>query len=175
MFNISEIIQNQIPDKDGNLIPPTVHEGNAKISGAHAENEGILVAVDAGIYNVQKATCAYTCINGNGTVSYVFLGPGPFPIGRNAQASLTATWNTGGKFNLTATSTWSSSNTSLATVSNSTGSKGLTAAVAVGNVTVNGEDMPSSPATKSRNTGCTGEHADSCGVPRQHGAKTNFC
>lgn len=76
MFNISEIIQNQITDKDGNLIPPTVHEGNAKISGAHAENEGILVAVDAGIYNVQKATCAYTCINCNGTVSYVFLGPG---------------------------------------------------------------------------------------------------
>jgi hypothetical protein len=27
----------------------------------------------------------------------------------------------------------------------------------------------------NRRTGCTGEHADSCGVPRQHGAKTNFC
>jgi len=67
MFNISEIIANQIPDKDGNLIPAGVQEGSAQISGANAENEHVLVAVDGGTYNVRKATCAYTCINCNGT------------------------------------------------------------------------------------------------------------
>jgi hypothetical protein len=136
MFNISEIIQNQIPDKDGNLIPPTVHEGNAKVSGAHAENEGILVAVDAGIYNVRKATCAYTCINCNGTVSFVFLGAAPIPYHGNAQASLKATWNTGRQYDLTSVSTWTSSNTSKATVS-----KGLTYGVQPGDVYVNSEDV----------------------------------
>ena len=135
MFNLSEIAQNQLPDQDGNLIPPNIHEGSAMISGPHTENEHVLVAVDAGIYNVRKATCAYTCINCNGTVSYVFLGPGPVPMGGSVQASLTVTWNSGHQYDRTGIATWTSSNTSVATVS-----KGLTQGVAVGNVTVNGED-----------------------------------
>src|ERR1700685_1547109 len=68
MFNISEIIQNQIPDKDGNLVAPTIHEGSAKISGTQAENEHILVSIAGGIYNVQKATCGRTCNNCSGVV-----------------------------------------------------------------------------------------------------------
>jgi hypothetical protein len=54
---VSEIIQNQIPDAEGNLIPVAVHEGSAKIRGSRADNEMILVALDLGIYNVRKATC----------------------------------------------------------------------------------------------------------------------
>jgi hypothetical protein len=135
MFNISEIIQNQIPDKDGNLIPPTVHEGSAKISGMHAENEHILVALDVGVYNVRKATCAYGCVNCNGMVTYIIPGPGPVPVGGSVQAVFTATWNTGRVWDLSGISTWTSSNTKIATVS-----KGLTHGVSPGAVTVNGED-----------------------------------
>jgi hypothetical protein len=43
-FNVSEILQNQLPDAEGNLVPPSVHQGTAKIMGSHAENEYILVA-----------------------------------------------------------------------------------------------------------------------------------
>jgi hypothetical protein len=75
MFNISEIIQNQMPDMDGNLIPSSVHEGSAKISGTQAENEHILVAMDEGIYNVRKATCHYGCNNCNGMTSSLFYVP----------------------------------------------------------------------------------------------------
>jgi len=37
-FNISEIIQNQIPDSEGNIIPASVNEGGATIAGSHADN-----------------------------------------------------------------------------------------------------------------------------------------
>lgn len=79
VFDVSEVLQNSVPDRNGTLIPADVQEGSAQISGSNAENEHVLVAADAGTYNVRKATCAYTCINCNGTVSYVFLGPAPIP------------------------------------------------------------------------------------------------
>lgn len=136
MFNMSEIIMNQLPDKNGNLIPTGVQGGSAEISGANAENEHVLLAVDGGIYNVRKATCAYTCINCNGTVSFVYLGAGPIPYNGNAQASLKVTWNTGKQYDLTTVATWSTTNTSVATVS-----KGLAHGVKPGDVFVNGEDV----------------------------------
>ncbi len=96
MFNLSEIVQNQIPDADGNLIPASVHEGSAKISGTQAENEHILVAVDAGVYNVRKATCAYICTTWNGAVSSSFQSASfPVPYHGYTQLSLNDTWNSG--------------------------------------------------------------------------------
>jgi hypothetical protein len=38
-FNLSEV--GQIPDADGNIIPAGVHEGGAKLSGIHDDNENI--------------------------------------------------------------------------------------------------------------------------------------
>jgi hypothetical protein len=135
IFNVSEIVQNQIPDQDGNLIPPNLHEGSARISGPHADNEALLVAVDAGVYNVRKATCGYICNNCNGMVSFSST-PSSFdlklPSGQ-VQINLSDVWNTGVKHNLTSTATWSSSKTSVATVS-----KGLTKAVAVGSAVIDG-------------------------------------
>ena len=60
-FNISEIIQNQMPDAEGNVIPISVREGSAKIVGSQAENEHILAAIEVGFYNVRKATCTNVC------------------------------------------------------------------------------------------------------------------
>jgi hypothetical protein len=54
-LNVSEIINSQIPDTEGNIIPAGIHEGSAEIAGSQGENEHILVSVDAGTYNVQKA------------------------------------------------------------------------------------------------------------------------
>jgi hypothetical protein len=127
MFNISEIIQNQMPDMDGNLIPSSVHEGSAKISGTQAENEHILVAMDEGIYNVRKATCHYGCNNCNGMTSSLFYVPDfTVPYQGNSQLSVQVTWNTGSKYDRTKLATWTSSNQSIATVS-----QGLTYGVTV--------------------------------------------
>jgi hypothetical protein len=141
MFNISEIIQNQIPDKNGNLIPPGVQEGSSRISGVQAENEHILVAVEGGIYNVRKATCAYTCKNCNGiaTSSITVQGFVIAPAG-TVQMSLKDTWNTGIQHDLTNLSTWSSNHTNIATVTTTGTARGKVTGVAVGDVTIEGSD-----------------------------------
>ena len=51
---LTEIIQNQVPDAEGNLIPASVRQGSARLAGSRAENEHILIAADSGIYNVPR-------------------------------------------------------------------------------------------------------------------------
>ena len=133
LFNISDILQNQIPDKNGNLIPPSVHEGSAMISGIHAENEHILVAVDAGIYNVRKATCGWTCRNCNGVTSSAF-SPQDFsvPVAGTLQMALVDTWNTGKHYNISDLAYWTSDDTNVATVDQA----GLVSGVSAGGVTI---------------------------------------
>lgn len=114
-FNISEIIQNQIPDADGYTVPPTVHEGSAKIAGTHADNEEILVALDAGTYNVRKATCSYYCISCDGTAStYVFLNPFAVALGGQTTLVFEGQQNNGQVYGIGGS--WTSSNTSVATI-----------------------------------------------------------
>jgi len=114
-----------------------VHEGGAKISGSNAENEHILVAIDAGTYNVHKATCGYICNNCNGMVSSAFIVPGfTVPYQGNTQLSTDVTWNTGHVYDRTTLASWSSTNQSVATVS-----QGLTHGVATGSVTIIGNDF----------------------------------
>jgi hypothetical protein len=114
-LNLSEVIESQIPDSQGNVIPLSVQEGSAKISGTQGGNEHILVSMDAGTYNVRKATCRWMCSNCDGAVSWAFLA-NPFAVamGGSTQLALTSTWNTGRQYNRTTGSTWSSSNTSVA-------------------------------------------------------------
>jgi hypothetical protein len=116
MFNISEVIQNQIPDSQGNIIPLSVQEGSAKLSGTQGENQHILVSMDAGTYNVRKATCAYRCVNCNGATSwYIAANPFTTTVGGSTQLTFTSQWNTGHQYDRTGASTWGSSNTSVAT------------------------------------------------------------
>jgi hypothetical protein len=81
-LNISEIIQNQIPDAEGNIIPASVNEGGATIAGSSGDNEHILVAMDAGTYNVRKATCGLYCMGCNGVTSYTMIA-NPFSVAVN--------------------------------------------------------------------------------------------
>src|SRR5438128_6719356 len=67
MFNVSEIVHSQLPDVEGNVIPVGITEGSAELMGAQGDVDSILVAMDAGIYNVKKATCGtYSCETCNG-------------------------------------------------------------------------------------------------------------
>jgi Bacterial Ig-like domain (group 2) len=117
MFNMSELIENQLPDSEGNVIPLSVREGSGKLSGSVAENQHILVAVDAGTYNVRKATCVFRCITCNGAVSFtVAANPFAVAVSGTLQMSMKDRWNTGSTYDVTSASDWSSSNTSVATV-----------------------------------------------------------
>jgi hypothetical protein len=116
MFNISEIVHNQIPDADGSIIPANVHEGGFKISGSRAENESILVGIEAGTYNVRKATCGTVCETCNGYTSLSVID-NPFAVaaGSSHQQTAYAYWNTGQRYNITSNGTWSSNHTNIAT------------------------------------------------------------
>ncbi len=128
-FNISEIIQNQIPDAEGNTIAPTVHEGSASITGTHTPAEAVLVAIDAGIYNVRKATCGGGCIYCDGYTSFgMFPGSSSFAVQLTKQYQALGTWSSGTQYNIA--NSWSSNHTPIATVNGS----GLATGVSVGSV-----------------------------------------
>ena len=131
MFNISEIVHNQIPDADGSIIPADVHEGGFKISGSRAENESILVGIEAGTYNVRKATCGMVCETCNGYTG-MFIIDSPFGVAVSATHQLNSygNWNTGGQYTMTSSGPWSSDHTNIATVS-----VGLVSGVSSGSAT----------------------------------------
>jgi hypothetical protein len=127
-FNVSEIVQNQIPDSEGNIIPAVVHEGGIKIAGSQAENQAILVAVDSGIYNVSKATCTNNCQECDGySEAAALLNPFGVAVRATTQLNFRGTWGSGTQYNLSGT--WSSNNTAVATVG---GSSGLVTGVSAG-------------------------------------------
>jgi hypothetical protein len=118
-FNISTIINSSAPDPDGNVIPPGTHEGRAEVMGANGENEHILVAMSEGVYNVQKATCGNNyCQTCQGAVDAWILA-NPFSVASGGSTGLTFTvqYKSGTQYNHTSIATWTSSNTSIATVS----------------------------------------------------------
>jgi hypothetical protein len=131
-FNISEIVHNQIPDAEGNTIPLSVHEGSAQIAGSQGHAEHILVAIDAGIYNVRKATCVRVCQSCSGIVA-VAVTPTPFNLspGGTVQETFVGTFQNGTQDNLTGSSSWTTSNASVGTVS-----LGLVTAHAGGTATI---------------------------------------
>jgi hypothetical protein len=114
VFNVSEIFQSQVPDAEGNIIPAGVHEGSAKIAGTLGENQDILVAMDAGIYNVRKATCGLICATCDGWTSGAMSPIGlTLMLGATAQLTPQATWNTGYVDNVAGN--WYSDASSIAT------------------------------------------------------------
>src|SRR5258708_5030103 len=132
-LNVSSIIENQIPDENGNTIPGSVHEGSAKLSGAHADNEEILVAVDAGTYNVRKATCSWYCISCDGEgLTYVVISPFAVAKGGTSQLNFQMKTNTGSTFY--ASGSWTSGNTSAITVGST---NGVATGVGSGKATMN--------------------------------------
>ena len=160
MFNVSEIIQSRVPDADGNVIPLAVHEGSAVVSGPRGRNEHILVGIESGTYNVRKATCGKYCITCDGIVDY-FIEADPFAVamGGTTQLSFTVQDNAGNQYDATSYSRWSSSNTSMATVS-----EGLVTAAAVGSFDVSAEDTQDVLSCN----GCYYDPPDGCPCKQNH-------
>ena len=78
-FNVSEIVNSGIPDAQGNRIQPSVQEGSAELTGSLGESQHILVTMDAGTYNVRKATCALHCFSCNGATEF-WIAANPFSV-----------------------------------------------------------------------------------------------
>jgi hypothetical protein len=132
-FNVSEIVHSQIPDAAGNVVPAGVQEGGFKIAGSIADNQSVLVGIDAGVYNVRKATCGGVCSECDGyTTSSTVDTSFAVAVSGNHQESAYANWNTGGQYNITGNASWSSNHTNIATVSNSGGTKGRATGVSPG-------------------------------------------
>jgi hypothetical protein len=100
------------------------------------ESEHILVAMDAGTYNVQKAICGPYCLTCQGAVDeWVDVDPFAVAVGGHTQQKFTVQYHTGSQYDLTAASTWSSSNHNVGTVS-----AGLVTGVGAGSLTVSASD-----------------------------------
>jgi hypothetical protein len=97
--------------------PPGTQEGSAEVVGIEADNQNILVALDAGVYNVRKATCNGSCQSCNGATSWS-ISADPFAVGLGGQLQevFYAQYCAGTVYNETGSSIWGSSNTSVATV-----------------------------------------------------------
>jgi hypothetical protein len=136
MFNVSEILHSAIPDADGNVIPVGVQEGSAELAGSQGEAQHILVIMDAGTYNVQKAICGTHCVTCQGAVNS-WVTDSPFAVAVSGQHQLTFTVqnHSGTQVNDTAPAYWNSSNASVATVSS-----GLVNGVAAGSLNANVQD-----------------------------------
>ena len=140
-LNVSEIIQNQVPDADGNIIPASVHEGTAKIAGSQAETQAILVAVQAGVYNVRKATCHSICAGCNGyTGAFIDISSFTVTVGGTQQLHLVGIYGSGGQTYIPAS--WNSTDTNVATVGAGTG---LVTGVGPGSVSIPVDSGPNQP------------------------------
>jgi Bacterial Ig-like domain (group 2) len=136
-INVSEVTMNPAPDAEGNTIPASIHEGSARITGSHANNEHILVAIDAGVYNVRKATCGLECYTCDGYSNYA-MDPTSFvaDVDATTKVSFVADYNDGSQYDLSADAVWQSSNTSVGTVNDI----GLVTGVALGSLEISAND-----------------------------------
>lgn len=140
MFNISDIVNSQVPDDQGNVIPAGVQEGSAVLMGSQSEVQHILVATDSSVYNVKKATCLWSCENCDGVASQV-IQPNPWAITGTGttQLSFTETYGSGSTYDVTNQSSWSSDSTNIATVDSAYHS-GLVTGVSGGSANITAED-----------------------------------
>jgi hypothetical protein len=143
-FNVSEIVHNQVPDAEGNVIPASVNEGSARISGPVGTAQSILVSMDAGTYNVAKATCGEGCDTCDGWEpgSFIDVAPMAVAVGGTDTVKFVVPFMDGTQHDYTTQSTWSTNDSSIATVQ----SAGVIKGVAVGNFTATAQGPAVTPA-----------------------------
>ena len=86
------------------------------LSGLQGDNEHILVDLDAGTYNMRKATCSYYCISCDGAVNAVIGQPIDFLVAAQQPLSFLELQNTGQTYNYPWDAAWSSDDTYVASI-----------------------------------------------------------
>jgi len=111
MLDIGELVRTQQPDPDGEPLPLDVAQGSLLLTSAANDTRALITAVIAGgIYSPRKATCGQSCETCVG-MTQVTVNPTSFaiPKGGQSQGSFSYTWYTGTNYDVTASSSWSSS------------------------------------------------------------------
>jgi hypothetical protein len=131
-IDMAEIISEAKPDADGNFIPSTASGGGMIVSGPADFLDDINVVVSGGIFSVFGATCGPVCYSCGPSLESLDIS-----VASATQMTATATFSNGEQINETSSSysTWSSNNTSVATVA--TG--GIVTAVATGSANAQDE------------------------------------
>jgi hypothetical protein len=106
-----------MPDANGNVIPSRIVEGSAAFESPEP-GKRMNLAIAGGTFNVADATCHLICINCC-AVTLAILPLDPFcPVGQTLNCSVQGT-DCNGTVSAVAATGWSSSNTSVATVTSS--------------------------------------------------------
>ncbi len=116
MLSVASLIRESKPDAHGNIIPSNVQEGMATLEGAGGIGESFDIAADLSIVNVRTGTCKNGCYTCDGVVTIDasdFVSP--VALSQQQQQHYNIHLYDGRKLPET-TATWSSGNTSIATV-----------------------------------------------------------
>lgn len=116
-LDMMTLVRSQKPDPDGNLIPGNITTGSAALVGPGGELDRMTVVTSASTYNVRNATCWPVCLNCGGLTS-LYMDPDITWVVVNGWNLATASFTTssGGPYNVGSSGTWSTQNTSIATV-----------------------------------------------------------
>jgi len=118
MVNASQIIMESRKSNSG-VAPLTAQYGSAVLSGKSSEN--VMIGVSYGIYNVKTATCRNLCGACNVYTAFEINYFPPLQVGGQLGLTATAMFQDGSSKDETfSPTTWSSSNTSVATNSGHT-------------------------------------------------------
>ncbi len=114
MIDMMMLIGSQRPDANGNVIPASVQQGSAVFSSAKGEAEWMTLVVSGAVYNPKTATCgSLSCTTCDGFSDFrIDVGSSP------GQLLAFCTYSNGTVYNETTSCSWSSDNTSVATVGN---------------------------------------------------------
>jgi len=136
VIDMAELIAEAKPDAEGSLIPSSTRGGGMIVSGPSDLMDEINVILSEGTFSVFGATCVPVCYSCGPTLEGFALAPVPIqsPIGATTQLVATVTVSTGTKLTETASTKWSSLDTTIASVA--TG--GMVTAVAAGTTTIDG-------------------------------------
>jgi hypothetical protein len=132
-LDVKELIANQSPDSEGNVVPATAQEGSFVFRGAGAVHSKLSLNANVGIFNVVKGTCYY------GTVwcaGYTGLAIGPASIassvGGSQQINALGVYDDGTEPGVNSYTSWSSSDSSVASITPG----GQVTGVAAGSATI---------------------------------------
>lgn len=132
---MAQLLRSRQPDPQGNLLPLGTTEGSVVISSAKDFGATFSVSIAAGTFNPATATCGVHCSSCNGVTAFV-VNPNPFMcfVGQSMSFTATATFANGTTQNVTSSTRWSSSNTSVATINSS----GVMSSLVPGSLNISG-------------------------------------
>jgi 3D (Asp-Asp-Asp) domain-containing protein len=142
-LDVMSLVRSRVPDAAGKLIPAYITSGSATLVGPGGELDHMTVVVSASTYNVRNATCWPICLDCGGIVS-VSVNNLSVALQHSAQATGVITTESGS--NTDTTGSWSSSNSSIASVDGS----GVVSGVALGSTSIT-----FSPSTTAPSAGTT--------------------